>query len=192
MRVYELAKEAGVTSAALLKAAADAELDATSAISVLDDGDAEVLRKAVAGLSKTDVKAVRAAKAARAAALGKACVKKAASALDRHLGIARAAADGKSVDTKLVIEEPGVTEAAAPAAEQKPAAQQPPVEEKPAAKTEGAARPQPLRMAPGVKPKIVPSVSATQTGLRAGAGFRPLQKAKPAASITITVATKPP
>ena len=192
MRVYELAKEAGVTSAALLKAAADAELDATSAISVLDDGDAEVLRKAVAGLSKTDVKAVRAAKAARAAALGKACVKKAASALDRHLGIARAAADGKSVDTKLVIEKPVVAEAAASAAEQKPAAQQPPAEEKPAAKTEGAARPQPLRMAPGVKPKIVPSVSATQTGLRAGAGFRPLQKAKPAASITITVATKPP
>ena len=195
MRVYELAKETGVTSAALLKAAADAELDATSAISVLDDGDAAVLKKAVAGMKKPDVKAARAAKAARASALGRKGVEKAASALDRHLEIARAAADGKSVDTKLVIETPAAPEpeAAAPAAEQRvaPAVQQP-AEEKPIVKNDGAARLQPLRMAPGVKPKNVPSVSATQTGLRAGAGFKPLQKAKPAASITITVATKPP
>ena len=46
-------------------------------------------------------------------------------------------------------------------------------------------------MAPGHKPKPVPTISAKLTGLTAGAGFKPLQKAKPAASITITVAEKP-
>ena len=36
------------TAAAVLKAAEAAEMDATSAISVIDDGDVEALRKAVA------------------------------------------------------------------------------------------------------------------------------------------------
>ncbi len=39
---------------------------------------------------------------------------------------------------------------------------------------------------------MVPTISAKLTGLTAHAGFKPLQKARPAASITITVAEKKP
>jgi len=177
MRVYELAREVGVSSAAVLKAAEAADLDATSAISVLDDGDADALRSAVAKLAKGDIAEVRAAKRSRAAALAASGVEKSKEALKRHLDIARAAADGKKVDSSMVVAAPAP---AAPARE-RPAEPKPPVEAR-----------QPLRMAPPVKPKPVPAVSATQTGLRAGAGFKPLQKSKPAGAITITVAATPP
>ena len=181
MRVYELAKQAGVTSAAVLKAAEAAEFDATSAISVIDDGDLPALKKAVEKIAKTDVEKVRAEKRARAAALRAAGSERSKAALKRHLDIAKAAAEGRKVDSTLIVEKP-VEPASAPATakEGKP---------DPAA---AATRPQPIRMAPGAKPKPVPAISATQTGLRAGAGFKPLQKAKPAAAITITVAAKPP
>ena len=175
MRVYELAKEAGVTSAAVLKAAEAAELDASSAISVLDDADVEVLRKAVAGDAGKSGEKARAAKRVRAGDLRKKGVDADRAALDRHLSIAKAAAEGKKVDIKVEAPEPVKTEA--PAAVEK-------ASEKPA-----------IRMAPPLPQKQkapVASVSATQTGLRAGAGFKPLQKAKPAASITITVAATPP
>ena len=181
MRVYELAKQVGVTSAAVLKAAEAAEFDATSAISVIDDGDLPALKKAVEKIAKTDVEKVRAEKRARAAALRAAGGERSKAALKRHLDIAKAAAEGQKVDSTLIVEKP-VEPAPAPATakEGKP---------DPAA---AATRPQPIRMAPGAKPKPVPAISATQTGLRAGAGFKPLQKAKPAAAITITVAAKPP
>ena len=181
MRVYELAKQVGVTSAAVLKAAEAAEFDATSAISVIDDGDLPALKKAVEKIAKTDVEKVRAEKRARAAALRAAGGERSKAALKRHLDIAKAAAEGQKVDSTLIVEKP-VEPASAPATakEGKP---------DPAA---AATRPQPIRMAPGAKPKPVPAISATQTGLRAGAGFKPLQKAKPAAAITITVAAKPP
>ena len=181
MRVYELAKQVGVTSAAVLKAAEAAEFDATSAISVIDDGDLPALKKAVEKIAKTDVEKVRAEKRARAAALRAAGGERSKAALKRHLDIAKAAAEGRKVDSTLIVEKP-VEPASAPATakEGKP---------DPAA---AATRPQPIRMAPGAKPKPVPAISATQTGLRAGAGFKPLQKAKPAAAITITVAAKPP
>ena len=181
MRVYELAKQVGVTSAAVLKAAEAAEFDATSAISVIDDGDLPALKKAVEKIAKTDVEKVRAEKRARAAALRAAGGERSKAALKRHLDIAKAAAEGQKVDSTLVVEKP-VEPASAPATakEGKP---------DPVA---AAMRPQPIRMAPGAKPKPVPAISATQTGLRAGAGFKPLQKAKPAAAITITVAAKPP
>ena len=181
MRVYELAKQVGVTSAAVLKAAEAAEFDATSAISVIDDGDLPALKKAVEKIAKTDVEKVRAEKRARAAALRAAGGERSKAALKRHLDIAKAAAEGQKVDSTLVVEKPvEPASAPAPAKEGKP---------DPAA---AATRPQPIRMAPVAKPKPVPAISATQTGLRAGAGFKPLQKAKPAAAITITVAAKPP
>ena len=180
MRVYELAKEAGVTSAAVLKAAEAAELDASSAISVLEAEDVEVLRKAVAGMGSNNVEEVRAAKRARAGEIKRKSVDADRASLERHLKTARDAAEGRKVDT--------VVKAAAPAAPA-PVAEQ--AEVKPQEKA--AEKPQ-IRMAPPLaKPKApAPTVSATQTGLRAGAGFKPLQKAKPTASITITVAATPP
>ena len=180
MRVYELAKEAGVTSAAVLKAAEAAELDASSAISVLEAEDVEVLRKAVAGMGGNNVEEVRAAKRARAGEIKRKSVDADRASLERHLKTARDAAEGRKVDT--------VVKAAAPAAPA-PVAEQ--AEAKPQEKA--AEKPQ-IRMAPPLaKPKApAPAVSATQTGLRAGAGFKPLQKAKPTASITITVAATPP
>ena len=52
MRIYELAKEAGVTSADVIKAAEAAGLEATNAISVVEAGDVEKLRQAVASVAK--------------------------------------------------------------------------------------------------------------------------------------------
>ena len=42
MRIYEIAREAGVTSVEVLKAAEAAGMEATSAISSVDDGEAAV------------------------------------------------------------------------------------------------------------------------------------------------------
>ena len=181
MRVYELAKEAGVTSAAVLKAAEAAELDASSAISVLDDDDVKVLREAVAKLDGKGAESARSAKRARAGELKKKSVDADRATLDRHLKTAKDAAEGKKVDTAVKVVAP-VEQAAA-----KPEPAKAAVEEK------AEEKPQ-IRMAPPLaKPKpAAPAVSATQTGLRAGAGFKPLQKAKPTASITITVAATPP
>ena len=181
MRVYELAKEAGVTSAAVLKAAEAAELDASSAISVLDDDDVKVLREAVAKLDGKGAESARSAKRARAGELKKKSVDVDRATLDRHLKTAKDAAEGKKVDTAVKVVAP-VEQAAA-----KPEPAKAAVEEK------AEEKPQ-VRMAPPLAtPKpAAPAVSATQTGLRAGAGFKPLQKAKPTASITITVAATPP
>ena len=54
MRIYELAKEAGVTSADVLKAAEAAGVDATSAISSIDGAEAGRLREALAGVDAAD------------------------------------------------------------------------------------------------------------------------------------------
>ena len=187
MRVYELARATGVTSAALLKAAEAAELDATSAISVLDDSDVDVLRKAINDAMKVDVENVRSAKRARAGELKKKGVDADRANLDRHLAIAKDAAEGNAVNTSVKKSEPEKAEAKPEEvhAEEKQAEK---ASEKPAAKLQ-------VKMAPSVPAKAkpaAPTVSATQTGLRAGAGFKPLQKAKPAASITITVAATAP
>ena len=48
MRVYELAREAGVTSADVLKAAEGCGAEVTNAISTVDDGELPALRAAVA------------------------------------------------------------------------------------------------------------------------------------------------
>jgi translation initiation factor IF-2 len=188
MRVYELAREAGVTSAAVLKAAESAELDATSAISVIADGDVEVLRKTLAGVKDDGLDKTRAAKRIRSGELRKKCVDSNRAVLDRHLGIARDAAAGNKVDTSIKplssANEMGQTaESREQAGKLVDSSVEKPISDKPQ-----------IRMAPPlVKQKpVMPTVSATQTGLRAGAGFKPLQKAKPTAAITITVAATPP
>ena len=208
MRVYELAKEAGVTSADVLRAAENCGAEVTSAISSIDAGDLASLKEAVAGLSKSaDVESVRAAKRARAGEMRKKAVDSDRDRLSAHLATAKAAAEGKIVrlvplapaepvevnDVKKEVakEEPKANIVDSP----KPAE---PVKVAPAApKISVSAAPQKpvIRMAPGVKPKIsVNPVKApkvvTKVGLSA-AGFKPLQHATPAPAVKITVAAQP-
>ena len=177
MRVYEFAKEAGVTSAAVLKAAEAAGVEVSSAISVVEAGDAAALKAALAKAGKGAGGDARAAKREKALQRSKALRDADRAALEKHLSIAKAAAEGKPVDTKSAPPPPKPVAPKAAVAAKK---------DEPKADAKA-----PLRMAPGHKPKPVPTISAKLTGLTAGAGFKPLQKAKPAASITITVAEKP-
>ena len=175
MRIYEIAREAGVSSADVLKAAEAVGIEASSAISSVDDGEAGQLREALGGVDKAAAAAKAKAKRERAAALKRDGVEADREALRGHLETAKAAAEGQKVEVKAPAAPKA--EAAKPA---QPAAPAPAAPAKPA-----------LRMAPGFKPKPVPSISAAQTGLTAHAGFKPLQHAKPAATITISVATAP-
>ena len=183
MRIYELARELGLTSQDVLVAAASAGVKAASAISSVEDGDAGKLRTALSGVDVRASAAKREAKHKTAAELNAQFFADQRARLDEHLRIAREAADAKplqKVDSKVSSVADSV---------------------KPRAKAEAAGAvkisvtPAPavtpkIRMAPGYKPKPVPVISAAATGLTA-AGFKPLQHAKPAAAISISVAAAP-
>ena len=120
MRVYELAKEAGVTSADVIKAAESCGAEVTNAISTIDDGELAALKLAVAKLGKRDVATSRAAKREKAAAIRRDGLASDRDALARHLATAKAAAEGRKVDTKVVTKvvtkaEPKAEVKAAPA-----------------------------------------------------------------------------
>ena len=168
MRVYEIAKEAGISSAEVLSAAEKSGVEVSNAISTVDAADVEKIRQAIVGRAAGEIEAKRSAKRQKAAELS--ATRRAADqkTLERHLTIAKDAAAGKKVETKT---------------EPRPSAQ--PVAPKPVEAEKPAIRVAP---APVAKPKPVPAISAKLTGLTAHAGFKPLQKAKPAAAITITVA----
>ena len=57
MRVYELAREAGVSSADVLSAAEKCGADVSSAISTIDEGDVAALKLAVSQLDRRDAEA---------------------------------------------------------------------------------------------------------------------------------------
>ena len=97
MRIYEIAKEAGVTSVEVLKAAEAAGMEATSAISSVDDGEAEALRAAVSNVAKRDLAAERASKRNLAAELNAKFFAEQKAKLEKHLAIAKAAAEGAPV-----------------------------------------------------------------------------------------------
>ena len=181
MRVYEIAREAGVTSADVIQAAGEAEIEAYTPISTVDAGEAETLLSKLRGKDGSAVAERRAAKARRAAEIAAASAASQRGRLDEHLKIARDAADGKSV--KAQAETPAKAPEAAPAV---PAATQP--EKAAASGAERQPRPAPAAVHKAAKP--LPTVSAAQTGLTA-AGFKPLQRARPAASISISVAAPP-
>ena len=173
MRVYELAKEAGVTSADVIKAAEAAGVAVSSAISTVDDAAAERLRGAL-GAGAGDAAAKRGEKRRRAAELNAKFFAEQREKLAEHLRIAAEAANGGKVAPAKAAK-PVPAEPAAPAEEAKPAAPAKPV----------------IRMAPGYKPKTPATTPAfAKTGLT-HAGFKPLQKAKPAPSISISVAAPP-
>jgi hypothetical protein len=126
------------------------------------------LRKALGEVDRDSAAAKRKAKSERAAQLRKSSVDGEKDALDHHLAVAKAAAENRKLPVATV------KKVAAPA--------------KPAGNS-SASKPA-IRMAPGHKPKPLPTVSAAHTGLTA-AGFKPLQHARPAAAITISVAAAP-
>lgn len=176
MRVYEIAKEAGISSAEVLVAAEKSGVEVTNAISSIDAEDVAKIRQAISDCKPGDIEAARLAKIKKAHAQGQARQDADRESLQRHLSIAKDAAAGKKVETK--------TEARPKVESPKP----------PVSTGKVAVEPKPtVRVAPTAKPKPIPTISLT--GLTA-AGFKPLQKAKPAAAITITVADvhkpKPP
>ena len=181
MRIYEIANEAGVTSAEVLKAAETAGIGASSAISTIDDGDVGKLREALKGADDSATRAKRQAKVSKAAELNAQFFAEQKAKLEEHLRIAKEAAEGsekvkvggegeqRKVNSAVHLEpSPSSSPSPSPAKPEKPV----------------------LRMAPGHKPKPLPTISAAQTGLTA-AGFKPLQHARPAATISISVAAAP-
>ena len=171
MRIYEIAKEAGVTSADVIKAAEAAGIDASSAISSIEAGDAAKLRAAIKSSDGKAIAAKRNAKISKASELNAAFFAEQRAKLDQNLKIAKEAADGQKVDTKVSVK-PVATAAAA------------------SNTGAGSAAKPAIRMAPGHKSKPLVTISAAKTGLTA-AGFKPLQHARPAATISISVAAAP-
>ena len=176
MRIYEIAKEAGVTSADVLKAADAAGIDASSAISLVSDGEAGALREALKGSDGSAAQAKRAAKVSKAAELNAKFFAEQKAKLEEHLKIAKAAAEGKKLKSKVEVEQVNGANSAVRLA--------------PSTSAPAPAKPV-IRMAPGYKPKPLPTVSASATGLTAASGFKPLAHAKPASSISISVAAAP-
>lgn len=175
MRIYEIAKETGVSSADVLEAAKAAGVAASSAISNVNGDEARKLREALKGADAATVAAKRQQKMSKAAELNAQFFAEQKAKLEEHLKIAKEAAEG--VKPKLAAKV-GVGEGklASPALKlDTPAPTQKPV----------------IRMAPGYKPKPLPTVSAAATGLKASSGFKPLAHAKPVASISISVAAAP-
>ena len=175
MRIDEIAKETGVSSADVLEAAKAAGVAASSAISNVNGDEARKLREALKGADAAAVAAKRQQKMSKAAELNAQFFAEQKAKLEEHLKIAKEAAEG--VKPKLAAKV-GVGEGklASPALKlDTPAPTQKPV----------------IRMAPGYKPKPLPTVSAAATGLKASSGFKPLAHAKPAASISISVAAAP-
>ena len=206
MRVYELAKEAGVTSADVIKAAESCGAEVTNAISTIDDGELAALKLAVAKLGKRDVATSRAAKREKAAAIRRDGLASDRDALARHLATAKAAAEGRKVDTKVVTKvvtkaEPKAEVKAAPAPKPAEPVKLAPIFINPLKPTVTPAAPKitisvapqkpAIRMAPGVKPRVtVNPQPAIKVGLTS-AGFKPLQPAAPTGGIKITVAAQP-
>ena len=182
MRIYEIARESGVTSVEVLKAAEAAGIEASNAISSVDADEAAALKAAVSKDAGAARVTKRAEKRNVAAELNAKFLAEQRAKLEKHLAIAKAAAEGR----------PMPESAAEPAKVAEPKAAAPaPAKAAPVAPAKAA-----IRMAPGVKPKVVAPVSAAKTGLTAASGFRPLQHSAPSHAISISVAAvakpKPP
>ncbi len=182
MRVFEIAREVGVSSVDVLKAAEAAGIDVSSAISSVCGDDADRIRAALDGADKLAIAARRADKAKMAAELNAAFFAEQKAKLAERLRIAKDAAEGKKpAVAKAAPEAKGKPASVAPAEAAEPAAAAP----KPAA----PATPK-IRMAPGYKPKPLPTISAAATGLTTK-GFKPIQHARPIPTISISVAAPP-
>ena len=188
MRIYELAREAGVTSVEVLKAAEAAGLEATNAISSIEDGDAATLRAALSKAGKGDHESVRAKKRNLAAELNAKFFAEQRAKLEKHLAIAKAAAEGQ----KVTIEPPPAPVEPAKSAKAAPEAAKAaePAKSAEPAKAAPAKSAEPAKAAPVPAAKPVKAVSAAKTGLTSS-GFRPVQHSAPARTISISVAVAP-
>lgn len=194
MRVYEIAKTAGVTSADVLEAAQSLGIKAASAISTLSGDEAGRIQLALKG-TKSESLANREAKLKRAAQIAAEKIASEKTGLDKHLEVAKAAAEGATTGmpkvpkavVKAVVEEAKAKVEAEVKAEVKVEPKKPTISVTPAKSA--------LRMAPPLpQKKPLPTISAAKTGLTAASGFKPLQKAKPQlspGSISISVAAAP-
>ena len=175
MRIYEIAKSVGASSVEVLRAAEGVGVKATSAISPIDDGEAERIKEALKGANASGIKEKLAAKLNKASELNAKFFAEQKAKLEEHLKIAKAAAEKDKT---------------APSAKASSAAVA--AKSTTSAKTESASTKPVIRMAPGYKPKVAtPSISAAKTGLTARSGFKPLQHARPQATISISVAAVP-
>ena len=170
MRVYELAREAGVASADVLKAAESCGADVTSAISTIDAEELSALKAAVANLPKAvDLEAKRASKRAKAEAIRRECASADQDVLAAHLEAAKAAYEGrpfKAVAAAAKAETP---------AEPSPA---------PAAETPVPAQPAPAPAEPSPAPAAQPAPGITKISINPKKPQRPTQAA-PKISITV-------
>ena len=113
MRVYEIAKEAGVSSADVLKAAETAGVDVSNAISALDVAEAARVKKALSGQQCRDIAGERSAKSARVVEMRRAAIDADREKLERHLAAAAAS---------IGLAKASGTSAAKPTASEKPRA----------------------------------------------------------------------
>ena len=196
MRVYELAREAGVTSAEVLKAAQDRDIDVSSAISAIGKYDLPRLREAVSAMPKEDVAAKREAKRGKAAALARRVVEEGREALSAHLAAAKTVDDAWTKAGRKARPAPAPA-AAAPATDAPPPPPPASATEKPAAPAK--AKLEPLHINPkkpsrpvAPPPKISISVSSAKPAataadaprppLRMAPGYKPKQPPKPFAA----------
>ncbi len=186
MRVFEIAREIGVSSADVVKAAESVGIDATNAISAICGDDANRLRAAFAGADRAALEARRAAKAKMASEMNAAFFVEQNAKLAEHQRIAKEMA--KVRPAQKVVQKP-VAASAEPTKNTAaaPAAVSVAVSSGKEAQTNAAPK---IRMAPGHKPKPLPTISAASTGLTAK-GFKPIQHARPVATISISVAAPP-
>ena len=185
MRIYEIAKKAGVTSADILKAAESAGVAAASAISSVTDSDAEKLFASLSQVDVSAVKSVRETKMRRASELNADFFAKQRARLDEHLATAKSAAErAKGASAGETVEKV----VPAPVVEDK---QIVPATVEPVAKSPDHAKLNvPVKPAPAAPKISVKAPAFGTTGLRS-TGFKPLKKATPAPSITISVAAVP-
>ena len=190
MRVFELAKELGVSSGDVLQAAGKAGFELSSAISKVFDADVEPLKQALSGVDREALAAKRKAKADKVAAAAKSRKAADADALARHLETAKEAYASRKVYTlKVEVKD----EAPQPEIIEKP------TEEAPQAEVKAEAKPAskvPVEPKPQPKPAPVKPVAFGSVGLKSS-GFKPLQKTKPVSggitiSVTATPKPKPP
>ena len=177
MRVYELAKELGVTSSDVLKAVKDKGFEATSAISKLFDADIAPLTEALKGSDTAALAAKREAKAAKVVDAAKAASEKQNEALKAHQE--KAIAAHGPISKKLIAKV--VAEAKAAVAAQ-PADKSVRVPEHVAA-PKVVVTPKPQMAKQVVKPVAFGSVGLSTSG------FKPIKKmpSKPAGGISISI-----
>ncbi len=195
MRVYELARRAGVTSADVLKAAQAGGIEVNSAISVIGKYDLPHLNEALGAIKRGDLAEKRAAKNRRAAELARETVENSRAALAKISAAGAAAAESWAKDARratLAID-PGMKLAPVPPTPK--IFNTPSVHDKPKA-APAAEAPQPAPSAPA------PAAPAAEKPAAAGAApkFAPLhinpkKPARPAApppKISISVSSARP